>query len=361
MAFLNEISDKLGQRTDRGRRFEKALVELHTRLAAEPDLARKANEQLRRLNLTPGAVSSTPVLQELSIAYANDDYIGTRLMPVVPSSKLTAEIWKRDKATGFSYPDSEIGTEGSVNEVSEKVTNEDVALKRHALKEHIDAWTLDEADSLVAELIDPMLNVMDGLEFNREVALAAVLGTSTAFGSNTTAIAAANRWDTANGGNPGKVVATAKESLWSGTGPGRWVAYCSLSVYNALKANPVILDRVKYTGTTSPAMVTREVLAAYFEVDELIVGMGRKNTANENQTASYSRIWPNIFGIVRVAQRPARRSASFGITLEQAVRTEQWYRQGDGGRGAYYTQASRAEKPVVLCADCGYLITTPIG
>lgn len=357
----NLLAKELGQRTERGLSFDRKLRTLGDKLRSEPDLVRAVDERLRQLQLSPTGVTTTPVLQELSVAYANDDFIGERLMPTVPHSKLSGEYWSRTKATGFSYPDDAVGTEGSVNQVSEKVETDTFSLTRRSLKEKVDAWTMDEMDSVVAELVDPMMNVMDGLAFRRELRIAAVAGVSATYGSNTTAIAAASRWDTASGGNPGKVVDTAKTSLWSGTGPGRWVAFCSLDVYNALKRNPVILDAVKYSGSITPAMVNRRVLASYFEVDELLVGMARKNSANENQTASYARMWPDVFGIVRVADRPSRRSASFGITIEQPLQTQQWFQNSVGGRGAYWTQASLADKHQVLCADCGYLITTPIG
>ena len=157
-------------------------------------------------------------------------------------------------------------------------------------------------------------------------------------------------------------MAAAKAACWTGNGPGRWVAYCGVNVYNALRNNPRVLDQVKYTGSTSPALVTRQGLASFFDVDELLVGMARQNTANEGAANVFTRMWDanNSFGVVRVADRPSRRSASFGITMTQPLQTEQWFTQGDGGRGAYVTQASVATAEVVMAQLCGFLLTTVI-
>lgn len=351
------------QRTSKGKRFERYLEKmLHDILHPDEALAKdlkEVNEQLRQKVNTPGAVSRTQLLENIAVAYANDEFIGDRILPIVPtadSEGLSVEYWLYDKANKFSYPGDEIGTAGKVNEVSEGVTRTSTALVRRALREFSDAWTQAMTDNVVAGLINPMMNVLDGMAFNRELRQAAIAGVAGSFGANTSALAGGDIWNSATGGDPGKAVDAVKLNLWGGTGPGRWVAYTSRAVFNVLKRHPVVLDTFKYQGG-KPAQATREMLAAYFEVDELLVGDARKNTANEGQTASYSRIWPNIFGVVRVSQAPSRQQAFFGMTLQQQLKAETWYVNGTGGRGGYFAQGSTAEKSLVVAADTGYLLT----
>jgi hypothetical protein len=360
MAPKTQYAESLGQRTERGIALDRKVNALHAARTEQPDLFRAAEERIVKLQATPGAVTQAQTLQELSIAYVNDDYIGERLMPPVSVNKLAANYWSRPQRDGYSYPNPAIGPDGSVQTVSQDVTNTPVALVPQAYKEYLDVWTMDEADSVVLELIDPTMNVLDALALWREQQIATVLTTAANFGANTAAIAAAVRWNTANG-NPIANVATAKAACWTGNGPGSWVGYCGLNVYNALKTNPMILDQVKYTGG-APAVVTRQAIAALFELDDLVVGAARQNTANEGVAAVYTRMWDanNSFGIVRVANRPSRRSASFGITLEQPTVSSTWFENGRGGKGAYVTQVARADAPVILAAPCGFLYTTVI-
>jgi hypothetical protein len=349
------------QRTPEGAAFDRKLSALLSAAREKPELIKSLDEGLARLQATPGMVGTTQTLTELSLSYANDDYIGDRLMPIVPANKLAVEYFQRPQDIGLSYPADTVGTDGSVNEVSERVTLATAPLTRRALKEHLDVWTMELGDSIALELIDPLMNVLDGLALGREQRQATILTTPGSYGANNAPIAAANRWNTAAGGDPVGNVLAAKAACWTGNGPGKWVGFCGVNVYNALKTNVKVLDQVKYTGG-NPAVVTRQAIAGLFELDDLYVGMARQNTANEGAAAVYTRMWDanNCFGIVRVANRPSRRSASFGITLQIPTKTEQWFEQGRGGRGSYIVQASHADGAVVLAAPCGYLYTTVI-
>jgi hypothetical protein len=361
-------------RTERGLSYDKfvrtLLCEIEhpsTKELAE-DLQR-TNEMLRTLagrgqrskELTPGDVQTAQVLQDLSIMYANDEYIGTRTMPLVGTAPgvLSVEYWAYDKENKFSAPSDIVGTRGKVNEVSEDVTKTSTSLQRRALAEFVDAWTQSAMDNPVQQMVSPMLNVLDALAFNQELRIAAIVGATASFGSNTSAIAAADRWDSTTGGDPLGDIQPALAAMWIGNGPGKNIGVTSLSVYNCLVKHPTILDSFKYT---QGGRVTREQLAAYFELDDLLVGKARKNTANQAAASgTYSRVWPDRFSIVRVAAVPGTRNASFGVTLADPIQQSQWYVEGDGGRGGYMVQASFADKSVVLAADCGYCLDTPIG
>ncbi len=349
------------QRSTAGAAFERKFAAVMQVAREKPELIKAASDKLARLQATPGMVGTTQILSDLSLAYANDDYIGTRLMPIVPVNKLAVEYWARPQESGVSYPADTIGTDGTVNEVSESVTRLAAALQRRAFKEHLDAWTQELGDQLALELIDPLLNVLDGLAFGQEQRIAALMTAGATYGANTAALAAGVRWNTPAGGQPIANVLAAKAACWTGNGPGKWAGFCGVNVYNTLKTNPLILDQVKYTGG-APAVVTRQAIAALFELDELYVGMARQNVSNEGAAAVYTRMWDanNSFGVVRVADRPSRRSASFGVTLQVPTKSEQWFEHGRGGRGSYVVQASHADAAVVLAAPCGFLLTTVI-
>jgi hypothetical protein len=103
------------------------------------------------------------------------------------------------------------------------------------------------------------------------------------------------------------------------------------------------------------------MIAGFFGLSNLLVGKAWKDTANESQTASYSRIWSDVFGVVRVAGRPTIRNASFGYTLRfGAVRTTEWFDQRLGVAGGYFAKTTESRTQKVVAADTGYLITTPI-
>lgn len=87
-----------------------------------------------------------------------------------------------------------------------------------------------------------------------------------------------------------------------------------VNVFNALKNHPGILERVKYGGSTpNPAMVTENVLAQLFGIDEVTVQRSIKNSAEVGQTANMGYIGdPNAFLLAYATDNPNPEEPSAG-------------------------------------------------
>jgi hypothetical protein len=236
-----------------------------------------------------------------------------------------------------------------------------VGLTQRSLREFIDQYTLQNQDAPLNELVDLVENVLYGLKFRRELRVISKATTAANFGANTLALAAGDRFDTATGGDPGGVADAAQAAMWSGSGPGRTVAAMSLSVYNVLKRNPRILDTFKYGGT-SPMAANRQMLAEFFEVDEVLVGKARNDTANRGQTANYTRMWPDVLGFYRVSTGVTTRNAAFGYTIQdQPTQQDLQFLLEQGAKGKWQGRASHADTQQIVCNDCAYLVTNVLG
>ncbi len=173
-------------------------------------------------------------------------------------------------------------------------------------------------------------------------------------------IAAGSRWDDASGGNPVKNIQDAIAALWSGRGPSKVYGWCGLETWNALSRNLQILDLFKYGGT-APGLAQPDMVAKFFGLDGLLVSKARNDTANEGQTAAYSRIWGKFFGVARVSERASVRNAAFGITLRfGTVMTRVWFDPHISTEGGYFSQVSTHEDHNIQANDAGALIQTPI-
>jgi hypothetical protein len=351
-------------KTERGEayiRYVKLLSNAVQSLKHKADME-ALNTEIR--SATPGNTQTVTVLQNLSVAYQNDEYIGDRLLPVVTTTEaegLSIEYWKRTKPELFGAPDDTMTTDADANDVSASAETASVSLEKKALKAHIDVWNRNMMSNIVLELIEPTASVSEAMAFNREVRQAAILCAYANFGTNYGALSAGDRWDSVGGGDPGGAVDSAKGALWKGAGATQTIGYCSWDVYRVLKRHKQILESFKYQGGR-PMQATRAMLAEFFELDDLLVGYSRKQATNEGQASqTYSRVWSNVFGLVRVSRTPSRRSLAFGSTFAQAPYQSTWFDQSKGGKGVQYTQIAVAEKSAVVAADAGYLITTPIG
>lgn len=130
-------------------------------------------------------------------------------------------------------------------------------------------------------------------------------------------------------------------------------------VFNALKNHPDILDRIKYT---QKGMVTRELLASLFELDEVLVASAVENTAVKGQNGNFSFFCGKHALLTYSPAKPALKKPSAGYIFT-------W--KGLLGAGAYGNRMIRipmdwlglgteriegemAFDQKVVCADLGY-------
>lgn len=323
------------------------------------DLSRLNN--LRHRDVMPGTVHTNAALTNLSVMYANEAFIGEQLMPIVPVNKLTDLYYTYDQRDRFQYPPDELGPRGDANEITEGRSSTTYACVGYGYENYLDADTLFDQDAPLNEMADLTEAIAEGLAFRRELRIAAIMVNGTNYGANTSAIAAADRWDTADGGDPIKNFQDAKAALWMGRGPTELVMFSSLDVYNVLSRHPQILDLYKYSGGTV-GLATPDMIARFFGASRYLVGEARKETANEAVTASYSRVWSDVFGMVRVMRRPSKRSAAFGVTFRHRnIESKQWFDQRKGVHGGYFAKTAVSETHDIIAPLTGYLYTTPIG
>lgn len=360
------------QRTERGLRFDKKLKDLSEKIRArDPQalaIAKGVVDYMRSLKegaagvqtragagVAPGAVHSNTFLSNFSLMYANDEFIGERLMPIVPvehRSDVYAVYTKRDR---FNAPDDTIGPRGTVNEVSEGRTSDNYSVKDRALQNFLASETEQNQDPVFDEMMDLLDAVLAGLGMKREERIATIVNTASNYAGNTTTLSGASQWDSGAGGDPLKAIQTGVAALFSAGGQTDVVGATNIDVYNALTRHPAILDLLKYT---EAGLATKRQLASIFGLTDILVGASRKDTANKGQAQAYGRIWTDNFAVLRVARRPTKRSAHFGSTfrLKTDPITTQWYDQNYGKSGGYFAKVGVSEDHKVVAGDMGYLI-----
>lgn len=346
------------QRTEEGLAYERFYKKIKHAVSSKDARVKELNEEILRCK-TLGSVSSvqaSTVLNNMSSMYANDEYIGLRIMPAFDMGKRIAEYYEYPKRDRLAYPDDDMEVRTEANEVNQGRSRTSVALKGRALKEFVDQTLLNNQDAPLNEMMDAQQTVLEGLSLKQEQRIATIATTNANFGGNVTTVAAGDRWDI--GGNPIGVINAALASMWVGRGASKKVAATSLDIWNVLKVHPQLLDMIR----VKDGMITREMFAAMFEIDELLVGAARSDTANEGQaTGTFARIWPNKFAIYRVATTPSKRNAVFGYTFREKLPVQRmWFSDKDGEEGGWYTQASFADKSQIVAGDTAAIIDTPI-
>lgn len=352
----------VNQRSRRGLAWERHVAAFRDildqgGLENDPDII-EANEHLRLLrDLGPDAVHVDATMRDFSIRYVNDEYIGERLMPIATTGFRSNTYFKYSERDQLAFPSDKLGTRGQANEVRQSLSRGTYVCQDYGLEEFIDLTEIANADQPLDPLADASMLVNEGMAFNREIRIKDVLTTAGNYGANTTAIAVGQEWNSAGGGNPIKVIQRAVDQTYNGPGNTRLVGFTSVNVFRTLSRHAAVRDLFKYT---RDGFATAQQLAAYFGLDELLVGRARQDTANSGQTENITRIWPDVFGVVRVSMMPSPRSYCFGTTFRSSpVQTIQVFKQLAGVAGGYIVKVTCSEDHNVVASRAGYLITNP--
>lgn len=363
-----------------GQRYERlrSEIQLHLRGGGDPRIReqmRRDQEVMKEKFLTPGAVHSDQFLTNVGVQYGNDAYIGDMLCPVTPVTKQTGTIPEWDKRNRLAAPDDALGDRGQANEIRETRSDTAYVTVGRGLQNSVPGTVLANQDAPYNEMTDLTEAIAELMMLRREIRIATLFGAAASYAAaNTDALAAADRWDTATGGDPIANMQAADAALWTGRGPSVKIMWSSLDVYNVLSRHPDILSLFVSSGGGRPGLASPDMIAQFLGADSYLVGRARQDTANEGQTESYSRIWPDSWGIARVSTATTLRNAWFASTLRwdlsgapmlpgapiDGVISTQWYEARDGLAGCHYAKLASSEVQQVIANDTAYLWRTPI-
>jgi hypothetical protein len=356
--FYDELKNLLDGKTPEDQKKAVAANQAFIKGLANP----RHNPGLRPVSeleraVTPTAVHVDTLISTFSKMYANDAFIGERLMPPVPVGKRSDKYSVYPKRERLAFPSDSLGFRSQPNEVDQTRQTENYSVNDYGLMNFLDLETVVNQDAPLNEMLDLSESILEGIAFNREKRISTIVQASGNYAGNTAA--AASKWDNATTG--GSIVAdilAAKAAMWRGAAPVRRVAVTTLDNYNTCIANNFALrDLFKYTGD---GLATTELVARFFGLDELLIAEAREDTANEGQTASYSRIWTSdFFAILNVAVRPSLRSAHFGSTFRMNgdPYTTQWVDPKPGKRGGIYEKVAVSEDHKIVAGDAAYYIS----
>lgn len=332
-------------------------------LLSSPDpkhkaLVHRVNSELITLrDIAPGTVHQNSTMSNVSIQYSNGNFIGDRLMPLLPVAKRSDIYYLYDKRSRANAPDDKVGSRARANEIADGRSTANYSVQDYALQNFVSNETLLNQDAPLNEMIDLVEAINDDLAMKRELRQAAILTTGANYSGNTAAAAAV--WEVPTVGNPITDIQGAVAALWEGRGPGKKIGFCSLDVWNAISRHDKVRDLFKYN-ESGLAMPTQ--FAQYLGLDDILVSSLRYDTANDGQAASYSRVYGKVFGVVRVAEKASTRNASFGYTMRLAgdpVTTE-WFDKSVGKTGGFYAKVGVSEDYKIVAADTGYLLSACI-
>ncbi len=269
-----------------------------------------------------GAVHIDSGLTNISIAYIQsaDNFIADRVFPIVEVQNASDEYFifnmgdfNRDEAK-----DRAPATESAGGDFT--LTTDTYSIKVKAFHKDVPWQTEANADfdleRAATEYVTQKMLIAKEKQFVSSYVTAGIWGYQrSGDASGSVGSGEVLQWNDANS-SPITDVEDAALAIQAKTGfrPNKLIL--GAKVYSKLKNHPDFLERVNGGATTDkPAKVLRSLMAAMFEVDEVLVMDAIENTAKEGQTATTDFISARHALLVYAAPRPSLMAPSAGYTF----------------------------------------------
>lgn len=238
---------------------------------------------------TASAVHVDQALTNISTAYIQsaDSYVADRVFPVVSVDKSSDKYFKYTKDYWFRS-DAKIRGESSESAGSGfGITTDSYSCDVWALHKDVSDRIRANADPAIDPDADAARFVANAMMITKEIEWASAYFTTSKWGTDKVGGTNFTKWSDEGASDPIEDIKDGRLTILQNTGflPNKLTL--GIEVYEALKKHPLVLERYKYT---SAASVTPQLLAALFDVDEVLVAKAIKNTAAEGATFSGSFI-----------------------------------------------------------------------
>lgn len=255
-------------------------------------------------------------LTNTSVAYMQDAsaFIADKVFPIVPVKRQSDVFYTYNKAD-FMRDEAQVRGAGAESAGGDYgvIANDPYYCRKHAFHKDVtpeERANYDEplnADTDATDFVSQKMLIRREMEWASKFFKTGIWGTEIE-GAASVATGKVVYWDEATS-NPIGDVTGAGVQMASETGFKPNTLVLSPFVFNALKNHEDILDRIKYT---EKGIVTADLLASLFEVDNVYVAWGVVNTADKGATESTGFIMGKHALLCYSNPRPALKKPSAG-------------------------------------------------
>lgn len=273
----------------------------------------------------PGDVFVSRPLTDASLAYWQEDdaFIADKMFAPIGSQLQAGTMWEW-KLDYFLRNEMEVRAPNAESAgAAMKLGQVPYACLVYALHHDIEEQrSANEMDPISSDDAAVLLLTQQSKQF-REIRLKAKafktgLWTGMADKAGVAGAPAANQFKQWNdsASTPVKDITAMATEMKTTTGQRPNVLAMGRQVWDALKTNPDIIDRIKYTsGNSNPTIVTRQAVAALFEVEDILISDVAQVTSAENLTNTFSFVIGKEFILFRRSRVAARNMPSAGYTV----------------------------------------------
>ncbi len=238
-------------------------------------------------------------LTMISVAYLQeeDHYIADKVFPIVPVQHQADKyfIFSKDDFFRDEAQERADATESAGGGFN--LTTDNYSANVWAYHKDVGPQVRANADPAVDIDVTTTKFCMQKLLIRRDRLFASTYLTTGVWGTDATGTAGGTPgtttppyWSDDANGDPFTDIAFGQTTILQNTGFMPNVLVLGWPVYQALRKHPLVIDRVKYTMQADSRNITPELLAAAFDVEEVVVSKAVFNAAAQGAAGSYSFI-----------------------------------------------------------------------
>jgi hypothetical protein len=300
-----------------------------------------------------------PRFTAIAIKYRNARMIADLVLPRVPVAKKEFKYLRHTLAEGFTLPDTKVGRRSRPTEVEFSGVEVPDSTQDYALDDPIPAEDLMNA----AENYDPMGRATEGLAdliaLDREVRAANLVFTLGNYpAAQRTTLSGTSQWNDFVNSDPITAISGGLDAMVMRAN----VMVIGRLAWTRLSQHPRLVKAI--TGYANDAgIVTRQQVAALFELDEVVVGEAFLNTAKKGQATTMNRVWGKHCALIHrdgMADGRGNRT-TFGFTAEFGTRVAGAITDPDiGMRGGTRMRVGESVKELIAASDLGYFFQNAV-
>jgi hypothetical protein len=232
--------------------------------------------------MNPQSVFVDPLLTNVYIGYNNTELVADVLAPRVPVNKESGLYFKADKSNLIVPASTKRALTGKANRVTGSLTTDTYTLEEHSLEEWIDDRILKTYDNPFDPRSNAAKRIKGQLLIEKENELIAVLAAATASGN---LVDTSGNWSTP-ATDLRTQLNTGKDYVHVRTGVRPNTLVLDRLSYSKLLSNTDFKGSIAYTSDKTEANL-RSLIAGYFDVENVVIAGGIKQSAATNGTGSF--------------------------------------------------------------------------
>lgn len=287
--------------------------------------------------------------EDFDLAMDRMGFIGHRLLPVIEAQVASGTFGRIPLAQLLKNADTKRTSRSGYPRGDWEFEQETFQTKEYGFEEPVDARDVNlYGEFFDAEMVSAEL-ARDTVLRAAEKRISDLIFNSTTWTGATLTTAVVNEWDDHANATPIDDVEAAVLKVYDGTGLWPNAIAFNRKVFRNLRQCDQILDRIASQGAGNAVKakdVTAQMLAACFDLDQVLVAGSSKNSANEGQAATPTQIWSSEYAMVcRVASTNNIKEPCLGRTIH-------WGKDGSQIGGAMETYDDpKVRGEVVRCRN----------